>query len=303
MYTAQDFIKSKAYGNIPALATPLKKNGDFDSGGMKNLVNYVIDSGMNSLFVLGFAGEVLSFDKTTRCNIIETVKKEAKSNISVIAGVFDNCTKSVLENIADAKACGADFALCSPPNFYPLTQEEIKSFYLTIADKGILPIIMYNCPLNRHYLSPELVSELARHPMILALKETSSQDHIQRMILKLRGINDFVIMSGDEFVYYPAMSLGIKSFIMGGPGNILPRQCNDILSDYKKGDTIKAIDSYLKMIDFLYELYKIGSCAMAAVKGMLEIMGICSRWMSHPVRCVSDEEIELIGKLIDKRGV
>ena len=288
---------------IPALATALNKDGSFDEQGMRRLVKHAVVNGMETLFILGFAGEVLTFSRKQRQQIIRTVKDEAGDGITIIAGCFDNSTERIIEHMDDAYRNGADLVLTTPTDFYFLTEDEIKSLFVTLADNSKIPVIIYNCPENRHYLTPDIIKELSEHHNIFALKETSNIDKLQRMMRIVKTDDNFTVMNGEEFTFYPAMALGAQSFIMGGPGNILPKNCNMMFESFRAGNYDKVKKDYSHMINFLYELYSMRCTEMASIKGVLELNGICGRWMRHPVSSVTDEEMEHINKLMKKYGV
>lgn len=286
----------------PALATPLKKDGSFDSEGMTKLVKYVMSKGMTNIFVLGYAGEVLTFSRKERMQIIKTAREAAGPDALLIAGVMDDSTRLILQHIEDAKENGADVALTTPTNFVHCTESELEACFLCLAKESTLPFIIYNCPENQHYLSPFLLNKLLKEEKVVGLKETSNIAKIQQMLLNLDSDLNAVIMSGEEFVYYPAMTLGVPAFIMGGPGNILPAQSIEIHEDFKAGKYESARDKYMNMIGFLSELYfdLPYPTMMPQIKAVLEIWGICERWMAHPTASVSDEHMENIRALLQK---
>lgn len=289
---------------IPALATPLKEDMSFDESGMHNLVKYVQANGMTTLFVLGYAGECLALDRNMRKQVVRTAKQASKPGTVLIAGTMDDSSPLTETHIHDAYESGADLALMTPPNFYPLSQEELIDYFVRVADKSEIPIIIYNCPENQHYLEPHTINELAHHKKIIALKETSDINKIQKMILKVDKRNDFLLLSGEEFIFYSAMGFEIDGFIMGGPGNILPRQCTEIHGAYKNGDLIAAREQFLKIAAFLYELYNVPyKAALPQIKTVLELYGICGRQMIHPVRKVSEEHVKVISDLLRKHGI
>ena len=286
----------------PALATPLKKDGTVDTKGLAELVRYVMGKGMKTIFVLGYAGEVLAFSREERREIIQTAREAAGKDTLLIAGTMDDSTHLVLQHMRDAKEMGADLALTTPPNFVHCTEAELESFFLELADESPIPYIIYNCPENQHYLEASVLNRLLTHPNIVGLKETSNAAKIQQLILHLDKELDTVVMSGEEFVYYPAMALGVEAFIMGGPGNILPAQSIEIFEKYKHGEVQEARDLYLKMIGFLSELYYTlpYPTMMPQIKAVLEIWGICGRWMAKPTASVSEEDMKKIEGLLKK---
>jgi 4-hydroxy-tetrahydrodipicolinate synthase len=291
-------------GVLPALATPLNSDGSFDEAGMRRLVRFTLDNGMKTLFVLGYAGEVLTFDRSTRRRIIETVRDEAGPNIPLIAGVCDNSLELISNHIKDACDCGANYVLTTPVDFYYYRDDEIETLFTSLAHISKVPIIIYNCPEVKYKLSAQLLAKLSTNPNICAVKETSNINNLQKIMFALPPDADFTIMSGEEFIYLPAMSIGIKSFIMGGPGNILPDKCVSILEAFNNGEFERATSEYLSMIRFLYELYSsFDHTEMASIKAVLELYGLCSRRMRAPVRSASDESMKKIAELLDKHNI
>jgi len=294
---------SKLYGVTTALATPLAADGRFDEPSMRRLVRFVLDSGVNVLFALGAAGEFAALDIATRRRVVEVVKEAAPEGVPLIAGVTDNSTALVLRHIADAKDRGADFVLCTPPSFYRLSQDEVKDFYLRLAEEADAPVIAYNCPLSTNHLEPQTIAALADHPMMAGLKQTSTQIELEKIMLALGDREDFVLLSGREYLFLPALALGLRAFIMGGPGNVAPRWCKEILGHFRRGDLDQARETFVRMLALLERLYGVGTCAMAAVKTGMEVLGICERHMAHPVRATSPAQKQVIAGLFSEFGL
>ena len=290
---------------MPALATPLNKDGSFDPEGMKSLVRYVLSNGMRSLFVLGYAGECLAFSREERRKIIATAREAAGDDVIIMAGVMDDSTRLIQTHINDAYESGADVALTTPTDFVHCTDDELMDLFRTLNDTTKLPIAIYNCPENQHYLTPKMINDLSKLDNIVALKETSNVDKIQTMMLGVEKNDSFIMVSGEEFVYYPAMALGVEGFIMGGPGNILPRLSIQILNDYRAGNADKAREGYFRMVAFLKELYFTlpYPTMMPQVKAVLELWGICGRYMASPTRSVSDEHMKAIKEMLSRHGI
>ena len=300
----KNYAKTMEYV-MPALATPLNKDGSFDAEGMKSLVKYVLSKGMKSLFVLGYAGECLAFNREERKKIIATAREAAGDDILLMAGTMDDSTKLIKAHMQDAKDAGADIALTTPTDFVYCTDEELRDLFNRLNEDACLPIVLYNCPENQHYLSPDLINEFSKLENIIGLKETSTSVKIQDMLANVTFSDDFFMVSGEEFVYYPALALGVKGFIMGGPGNVLPELSLKIFNDYNNGKIAEARDGYFKMIKFLKELYFTlpYPTMMPQIKAMLEIGGICGRYMTSPTKAVSDEDMIRIKEMMARHEI
>lgn len=285
---------------IPAVVTALNPDNSFDSTGMRKLVRYIVDSGMKTLFILGFMGEGLTFSREQRREIIRTAREEGGEDVSIITGVFDNATELILQHARDAEESGANYVLTTPTDFYPLRDHELEQLFTDIADQSPLPLIIYNCPLNSHYVSGDLIGRLSHHPNIAGVKQTSDLLKLEQMQLAAGNREDFIILSGEEFNYLASMTMEIEGFMLGGPGNVFPNKCLRIYENYQEGRIKEAHTEYQNMINFLFELYALPMDETAAIKGILEISGICGRWMRKPIISVTDDEIRAIETLMAK---
>ncbi len=294
-------------GITTAIMSPMLDDGSFDEAGMEKLVEHVVSAGVAGVFTLGVAGEYAVFNTETKKRIAKKVYSQVADRTAVIVGVTGLSTQLVLENIEEYAQGNADYVLTTPPDFLEMTQDMCKDFILRVADKSPVPMILYNCPLSRNYVSAETMVEVSKHSNMAAVKETSSLIQINDMREAMLGRDDFTIMSGNEFIYYAALSMGYKSFIMGGPGNILAGLCVDIYNAYQDGQRDEPLDKSTKMVKFLQELYYLPGGALipgalAALKGVLSILGICGRQVGHPNLPVSGEQIKQIEKLMKKSG-
>ena len=82
---------------------------------------------------------------------------------------------------------------------------------MTLADRVDLPIVLYNIPGRTGItMSPQTVARLNEHPNIVAIKEaTGSLD----MASEIMSLCDITIVSGDDSLTLPLMSIGAKGVI------------------------------------------------------------------------------------------
>lgn len=287
----------------PALVTALKKDGGLDEAGQRNVVSYMLKAGMKTLFVLGYCGEGRALSRAERRRVVEITREEAGKDTLLIAGAMGDSTQIIQEYCLDAIAAGADMTLMTPTDFFYLTDEELKGLFVKLADEAKAPIMIYNAPENHHYVNPAMMLELADHPNIMALKQTSGIDKVEAMLQSVGKRDDFIMVSGDEFVFLPALAVGVEGFIMGGPGNMMPKKCIGILNDFRAGDYARAQSEYMNMIAFTRELYGMPyPMAMPQIKAVMEINGVCGRWMKHPVKAVANEDMPKVEALLKRYG-
>jgi len=84
-----------------------------------------------------------------------------------------------------------DVVLVRTPHFYrpQMGEREMLTFYQMIADQSPLPVLLYNIPAYTAYELPVwLVGELAGHPNILGMKDSSgSVERIEQLVEATRG--------------------------------------------------------------------------------------------------------------------
>ncbi|HHU01647.1 MAG TPA: dihydrodipicolinate synthase family protein [Christensenellaceae bacterium] len=290
-------------GVIPAVVTPLKADNSIDETGLKRHIVHIMQSGMKTLFMLGYAGEVFSFDRTQRQQIVSAARTTVGKEASIIAGIMDNSVEHILEHARDAKACGADYVLCTPTNFLPLSENEQEQLFIDIADSSPLPLIIYNCPENMHTLTPALLGRLCCHENIVGLKQTSDIIAIERMMQAVQNAPNFTLLSGDEFVFLGSLAVGVESFIMGGPGNLFPKTCLRIYNNFCNGKIQEARKEFLKMIFFLFDLYSLPILDLGGVKSVLELSGICERWMKRPTASADNQVLQSVKELMEQHQI
>lgn len=290
-------------GITTAIVTPLDAAGRFDGDAFDRHLEYVEAGGIDSLLVLGVAGECPALGLETRKQVAEHAKRRLRSRVPLIVGVLGASTDLVLDNITSYAAESADFVLATPPDFLPLSQDGCIDFFHAIADRSPVPVIMYNCPLNRNQVTPETARQLADHPKIAGLKDTTTMIDLLRMHVAVGSRDDFTLLSGHEFLFAGALSLGIDAFVMGGPGNLFPHRIRDVFDRFRDGRTGEAVETFVRLFRFMDELYAFPCGALPAIKGVLSILKLTSPHVARPTIDASDEELVRIRQLMIRSGI
>ena len=84
-------------GVIPALVTPLSREGDLLEQGLRDVIDYTIAAGVHGVFVLGSAGEFYGLSKETKRRVIEIAVEHAAGRVPVYAGASEITTRSAVE--------------------------------------------------------------------------------------------------------------------------------------------------------------------------------------------------------------
>src|SRR5712691_1672237 len=133
-------------GVIPALATPLTRDGGVDEAGIGRLVVHVLAGGVTGLLPLGSTGECSSLDEGSRRAMLAAVAQANAGRVPIICGVAQSHLAGAQLEVAAATALGADAALVTPPFYYPMDQAGVLAFFRTLARRSPIPIFLYNIP-------------------------------------------------------------------------------------------------------------------------------------------------------------
>ncbi len=233
---------------MTALVTPFKGN-KVDYVQLKKNVKFQIQEGIDGVVPVGTTGESPTLSHEEHRLVIESVVKAAAGKVKVIAGTGSNSTAEALELTKHAKQVGADAALMVNPYYNKPTQEGLYRHFMTIADKVALPIVLYNIPGRTGItMSPSTVAKLAKHKNIVAIKEATGSLDIASEIASLC---DITILSGDDSLTLPLMSVGGKG-VISVLSNIIPAKVKALTVAGLAGDYAAARKLHIE----LFPLFK-----------------------------------------------
>ncbi|RXE55424.1 4-hydroxy-tetrahydrodipicolinate synthase [Methanoculleus taiwanensis] len=228
-------------GVLPAIITPFERSStlDLDIGGLRSNIEFLVQNGIHGIVPCGSTGEsaTLSFEEHERV-VSETVDV-VNGRIPVLAGTGSNNTEEAVRLTRSAKDAGADGALIISPYYNKPNRSGLVKHFTRLADLDI-PLILYNVPgRTGQNLQPDLIAELARHPNIVGVKEASGDiTQISEIIEKTRD-EDFIVLSGDDAMTLPILSLG-GAGVISVAANIDPGRMVAMYESFNAGDIKKA---------------------------------------------------------------
>jgi 4-hydroxy-tetrahydrodipicolinate synthase len=277
---------NKFHGTGVAVVTPFQTNGQVDYDGLKNVINYLIDGGVEYLVSLGTTGESATLSQAEKDKVWAYTAEVAAGRVNLIAGIGSNNTHEVVEQIKQFKIAGYDAILSASPAYNKPTQEGIYQHYKAIAEVAPLPVILYNVPSRTgSNISAETTVRLAHDfKNIIGIKEASGNFDQFNQIMRDKP-ERFLFISGDDPVTLPMIALGAVG-VISVIGNALPRQFSDMTRLCLAGDFKAAQKIHSQLIDFTRLMFIEGS--PAGVKVALKHLGICGDTLRLPLVQVSE---------------
>ncbi len=277
----------KIKGTGVALVTPFLAGGEVDFKGLTNLVNHVVDGGLNYLVVLGTTGETPTLSTEEKDQVLAHVKSVNAGRLPIVIGIGGNNTAAVVEEFERFDLKGVDAILSASPYYNKPTQEGNYQHYKVLAEHAPLPLILYNVPgRTASNMTAETTLRLA-HTVenIVGIKEASGDLNQVMEIVKGKP-SEFAVISGEDVLNFPIIAcggIGVISVL----ANTLPKLTADVVNLSLNSENKKARDLHYSSINFTNLLFAEGN--PAGVKAALKIQGICDDEVRMPLMKASEK--------------
>ena len=130
------------------------------------------------MLVLGSTGEAVELDDSESREVLRVAAEATAPEKVLIAGVARESVRGTVDLAEAAAQFNYDAVLVRTPTYYAgqMTPAAVLHYFRTVADRSPLPVILYNIPQCVPYDIPvELVAELAQHPNIIGIKDSSGK--------------------------------------------------------------------------------------------------------------------------------
>ncbi len=284
---------SKIIGTGVALVTPFKENGSIDYDAYKKLINHCIVGGVDYILVNGTTGESATTSAEEKREMLAFAKKENNNRVGLVYGIGGNNTAEIIETIKSTDFEGVDAVLSVSPYYNKPSQEGIFLHYTAIADVSPVPIILYNVPgRTSSNIAAKTTVRLSAHKNIVAIKEASGNIE-QALEISKYANKDFILISGDDLVTVPMISIGAKG-VMSVLANAYPTPFSTMLKLALNNDFKGATEILKKFVDINPLIYEEGN--PVGIKQALNYLGITTNTVRLPLAPASEvlkEKIKL----------
>jgi dihydrodipicolinate synthase/N-acetylneuraminate lyase len=148
-------------------------------------------SPLTGVLLLGSTGEAVMLDDAESREVLRVAAGAAAPEKVLIAGVARESVKATVELAEAAAEYRYDAVLLRTPTYFAsqMTAAAVLHYYRSVADRSPLPVLIYNIPQCVPYNIPvELVAELAQHPNILGIKDSSGK--VERIRALVEGLKN-----------------------------------------------------------------------------------------------------------------
>jgi 4-hydroxy-2-oxoglutarate aldolase len=294
-------LKEKLSGVFPPVMTPFFSDGGIDYDGLAFNIEKMNGTDLGGYMPLGSNGEFRSLTDEEALEVVRLIAKRRDPAKTLMVGTGRESAYATIEFTKKAADAGAEFASVLTPYYYvsKMNDEALTRFFTEVADASPIPVLLYCAPgfAGGVIISPKAVCELARHPNIAGMKDTSKED-IAGYVKAVPSGTEFYVLAGSISKFYYGLTVGAIGGVLS-IANYLPRECCEIQKLFEAGKKTEA--------DKLSELLKsvtsraTGKYSVSGVKGAMNLLGYKGGEPRVPVLPLKPAELEEVrGALVSE---
>lgn len=285
-------------GTGVALITPFK-NGEIDFESYANIIEHVIEGGVDFLVPLGSTGESATVNELEQRKILDFVVEKNNGRKPILAGNFGGKnTSEMCKKIKNYDFSGIDGILSSSPEYSKPNQEGIFRHYMELGAASPVPIIIYNVPgRTKSNISWDTTIRLAHESKIFAGIKEASGDLIQATRIIKNRPEGFIVSSGDDEIALPMVAVGGEG-VISVIANAFPKEFSSMINLALKEDYVAAREWNYKTYDLHKWLYVEGN--PVGIKSAMQILALSTNEVRLPLCQMHADNYKKLEEAMDK---
>jgi len=283
----------KFEGIIPALVTPFKENFKVDYEGISKNLDF-LEKHVDAVVPAGTTGAAATLSYEEHIEVVRYVAEV--TDLPVIGGAGSNSTREAIYLAKEVEQAGADAAMLVTPYYNKPNAEGLYQHYRAIASEVSIPVIVYNVPTRTACnITPDVVERLSQIDNIIGIKEASGNLKQIAEIIR-RTSEDFILLSGDDFLTLPILLLGGKG-VISVAANVAPQMMKEMYSAFRRGDIEKARQLHYRLMPLFSAMFI--DTNPIPVKKALELMGLAAGKPKLPLVELDESKTEKLKEVLN----
>ena len=272
-------------GVVVPMVSPFTPDGRIDTAAAARIVDHLVGGGAAGVFPLGTTGEAASIPIPERRRLVAAVVQATAKRAMVYAGIPSNCFQESTEAALAYRDAGVDALVAHLPSYYPISDAEIEAYFVKLADRVPLPLVLYNIPVTTHHnMPPDLVDRLRHHPNVVAIKDSSGDAaHVTAVLDRVAA--EFPVLLGNSTLYSVGLRRGAVGIVPSG-AHLVPAEYRAMIdaADRKDWDRVDQLQAETNAACAAYLKGRSLGQSLAALKALLQANGLCGRTMLPPLQ-------------------
>ncbi len=294
--------QSSFEGVIVPVVTPFSSDDTVDLKGLEAQLRWLSGRGLAGIVALGSTGEAVLMSREERRTVIELAASLKEEAAVLLAGTGAESTAETIALAHDAARLGAETLLVVPPSYYKaqMTSRALRDHYLTVAQQAPVPILLYNIPACTGLeLPPDAVEELAAHPNIVGLKDSSGDLRTLQVFLE-RTPPGFKVITGSALILGAAAASGATGAILA-MANVVPEVCIELFEAGRSGD-MNTVRDLQPELSFLTRAIQ-GAYGIPGLKAAADLLGGCGGAPRSPLQPLGEEDRAAVAAALEEVGL
>jgi len=276
-------------GIMPVAPTPFHDDGRVDEQGMRRVLDFLLDQGVDAICILANYSEQFALSDDERARLMVLSLEQVGGRVPVIVTISHFCTDIVVERATAAQASGASMVMMMPPyhgvGLVP-NEQSIFEHFQTVSDAISIPIMVQDAPLSGVKLSVALLVRMAREIENVSYFKIETPFAADKLAALIEQGGKHIIgpFDGEEAVTLLAdLEAGAIGTMTSGT---LPEQIRPIVRHYLGGDIKAALAQWQKCLPLINHENR--QCGLRACKTIYKHGGvIASDYVRHPLQPMS----------------
>ena len=289
-------------GVFAPITTPFDEKGEVAYNKLIDNMKFYAKSGLKGYLALGSNGENKSLTTEEKTKVLDTIIKHKGTNQFVMAGCIFESTKETIEFAKIAERLGSDFITLLPPSYFKkeMTDGVLFRYFSDVANNVKKPCLVYNAPqfCGGTVLSVSLIKDLAKHPNIIGVKDSSNAANIESYLFAVR--DSFNVIPGSANFFMNALFMGANGGVIS-LANIFPDmtcQLFDLVVAKKYEEAFKLNEKVIQTNKSVS-----GTGGVAAVKYAMDLAGLHGGNPRLPLLPLGDDVKKKIEDYLKKEGL
>lgn len=289
-------------GVYAPITTPFDENGEVAYDKLVENMKFYAKSPLKGYLALGSNGENKSLTTEEKTKVLDIIIKNKGADQYVMAGCIFESTKETIEFAKVCDELNADFITLLPPSYFKkqMTDDVLLKYFSDVANSVSKPCLVYNAPqfCGGTILSVNLIKELAKHPNIIGVKDSSNAANIEGYLFAVR--DTFNVIPGSANFFMNGLFMGANGGVIS-LANIFPDmtcELYDLVVAKKYEEAFTLNEKVIKTNKSVS-----GSGGVAAVKYTMDLAGLNGGNPRLPLLPLGDENKKKIKDYLKSVGL